>query len=166
MELKIEDLQDMKLKIKDLHDSLSKKALKRMKQQRGFSDENYSLLVAFDFSETKEGAQFWARIVSEYPKRFLSKSRSLPNTGGVSAKTGCVSEGILAKMDVVDEEIVTKDSIVESVVSSFRERSEVGTRKYGTTLDRNDLSMKDWIQHLHEELMDAILYLEKIKKTM
>lgn len=161
MELKIEDLQDMKLKIKDLHDSLSKKALKRMKQQRGFSDENYSLLVAFDFSETKEGAQFWARIVSEYPKRFLSKSRSLPHTGGVSA--GILA---LAKIDVVDEEIVTKDSIVESVVYSFRERSEVGTRKYGTTLDRNDLSMKDWIQHLHEELMDAILYLEKIKKTM
>ena len=155
MELKIEDLQDMKLKIKDLHDSLSKKALKRMKQQRGFSDENYSLLVAFDFSETKEGAQFWARIVSEYPKRFLSNTRDI--SAGILA---------LAKFDVVDEEIVTKDSIVESVVSSFRERSEVGTRKYGTTLDRDDLSMKDWIQHLHEELMDAILYLEKIKKTM
>ena len=161
MELKIEDLQDMKLKIKDLHDSLNKKALKRMKQQRGFSDENYPLLVAFDFSETKEGAQFWSGIVSEYPKRFLSKSRSLPHTGGVSA--GILA---LAKMDVVDEEVVTKDSIVESVVSSFRERSEIGTRKYGTTLDRDDLNMKDWIQHLHEELMDAILYLEKIKKTM
>lgn len=155
MELKIEDLQDMKLKIKDLHDSLNKKALKRMKQQRGFSDENYPLLVAFDFSETKEGAQFWSGIVSEYPKRFLSNTKDI--SAGILA---------LAKFDVVDEEVVTKDSIVESVVSSFRERSEIGTRKYGTTLDRDDLSTKDWIQHLHEELMDAIIYLEKIKKTM
>jgi hypothetical protein len=42
----------------------------------------------------------------------------------------------------------------------------VGVEKYGTTLDRTDLTMLDWIQHAQEELMDGILYLEKIKKTM
>jgi hypothetical protein len=57
-----------------------------------------------------------------------------------------------------------KDSIVESVIQQFLARSEVGKKKYGTTLDRSDLKPLDWIQHTQEELMDAILYLEKLKQ--
>jgi hypothetical protein len=57
-----------------------------------------------------------------------------------------------------------KDSIVESVINQFKQRSDVGIEKYGVTLDRNDLSTLEWIQHLQEELMDAVLYLEKLKK--
>ena len=56
------------------------------------------------------------------------------------------------------------DSIVETVISKFRERSELGKKKYGVTLDRTDLSLLDWIQHAQEEHMDAILYLEKLKQ--
>lgn len=55
------------------------------------------------------------------------------------------------------------DSIVNSVISAFIGRSNVGLQKYGTTLDRDDLSVLDWIQHAQEEHMDAILYLEKLK---
>lgn len=57
-----------------------------------------------------------------------------------------------------------EDSIVKSVIESFKNRSEVGILKYGKTLDRNDLTFLQWIQHAQEELMDAILYLEKIKQ--
>jgi hypothetical protein len=59
-----------------------------------------------------------------------------------------------------------KDTIVESVINQFRERSEVGIKKYGTTLDRTDLSALDWINHAQQELMDGILYLEKLKQTI
>jgi hypothetical protein len=55
------------------------------------------------------------------------------------------------------------DKILEEVIYKMRERSEVGIKKYGTTLDRDDLSHLDWLNHLQEELMDAILYLQKIK---
>jgi len=58
-----------------------------------------------------------------------------------------------------------KDSIVESIVRKFQHRSAVGIKKYGVTLDRTDLGLSDWIQHAQEELMDAILYLEKLKQT-
>ena len=58
------------------------------------------------------------------------------------------------------------DSIVGSVISKFLERSRIGKEKYGTDLDRTDLSLYDWIVHAQEEHMDAILYLEKIKKTL
>lgn len=55
------------------------------------------------------------------------------------------------------------DSIVNSVINKFLSRSELGIKKYGTTLDRNDLTTVDWINHAQEELMDGILYLEKLK---
>jgi hypothetical protein len=58
------------------------------------------------------------------------------------------------------------DSIVNSVIGAFIGRSNVGLQKYGTTLDRDDLSILDWIQHAQEEHMDAILYLEKLKTKL
>ena len=54
------------------------------------------------------------------------------------------------------------DKIVHKLIIKYLERSYQGQQKYGTTLDRNDLLMRDWMQHLQEELMDASLYLEKL----
>jgi hypothetical protein len=59
-----------------------------------------------------------------------------------------------------------EDSIVQAVVKSFLERSALGQKKYGVTLDRTDLKTLDWIQHAQEELMDGILYLERLKKDI
>jgi len=53
-----------------------------------------------------------------------------------------------------------KDKIVEQVVKKYNKRSEVGIKKYGTTLDENDTD--DFLIHLQEELMDATLYIEKL----
>jgi len=57
------------------------------------------------------------------------------------------------------------DSVVTSVIEKFKQRSEFGQRKYGTNLDRTDLTFLQWVTHMQEELMDAILYLEKMKKV-
>ena len=57
-----------------------------------------------------------------------------------------------------------KDTIVESVIEQFKQRSEVGKVKYGITLDRTDLTRLEWLQHAQEEAMDLILYLEKLKQ--
>ena len=56
------------------------------------------------------------------------------------------------------------DSIVNRVIQKFINRSVVGKEKYGKTLDREDLNFNDWITHAQEELMDGILYLEKLKQ--
>ena len=53
-----------------------------------------------------------------------------------------------------------RDPVVESVIRKFQERSERGKRKYGVMLDRPDLSQREWLIHLQEELMDAVNYLE------
>ncbi len=57
------------------------------------------------------------------------------------------------------------DSVVNSVISKFISRSNVGIDKYGLTLDREDLEFDEWIVHAQEEHMDAILYLEKLKNN-
>lgn len=56
-----------------------------------------------------------------------------------------------------------KDTIVECVINQFKQRSDVGIKKYGVTLDRNDLSTLEWINHAQQEAMDFVLYLEKLK---
>jgi len=55
-----------------------------------------------------------------------------------------------------------KDQIIKKVVEKITSRSEIGIQKYGTTLDRDDLTLLDWLNHLQEELMDACGYIEKI----
>ena len=57
-----------------------------------------------------------------------------------------------------------KDSIVESVIKQFKDRSSLGIEKYGVTLDRTDLTRLDWINHAQQEAMDLVLYLEKLKQ--
>jgi hypothetical protein len=56
-----------------------------------------------------------------------------------------------------------QDPILLRVLAKYYERSEIGIEKYGRTLDRDDLSFLDWLTHLQEELMDATLYIEKLK---
>ncbi len=58
------------------------------------------------------------------------------------------------------------DSVVTAVIEKFKSRARVGKEKYGTDLDRKDLKIGDWIQHAQEELMDGILYLEKLKQEL
>ena len=57
-----------------------------------------------------------------------------------------------------------QDPILLRVLAKYYERSNTGIKKYGRTLDRDDLSFLDWLNHLQEELMDATLYIEKLKK--
>lgn len=59
---------------------------------------------------------------------------------------------------------IDTDSVLMNVVKQFKERSIAGQMKYGTDMDRKDLSFIEWTQHMQEELMDAILYLEKMKQ--
>lgn len=59
---------------------------------------------------------------------------------------------------------VKTDSVVESVISRFKERSTVGIDKYNTTLEDSTESFKAFLNHAQEEAMDFCLYLEKLKQ--
>ena len=62
--------------------------------------------------------------------------------------------------------IDNKDSVVYRIAQLLKNRSETGIRKYGTTLDRTDLSIKEWIDHAIEESLDHALYLQRIKDAL
>ncbi len=51
--------------------------------------------------------------------------------------------------------------IEESVVEDIRSRRELGRAKYGNTMDRGDLSMRQWLQAAYEECLDQAIYLKR-----
>ena len=63
------------------------------------------------------------------------------------------------------KQIDFRDPVVERVVNKFVSRSDVGFKKYGVTLDKDPSEMFAWLNHLQEELMDAVLYLQKAKEV-
>ena len=57
-----------------------------------------------------------------------------------------------------------RDPVVEKVVDKFVDRSNVGYKKYGVTLDderrKKIKDLADYLNDVQEELMDAILYIQ------
>lgn len=70
-----------------------------------------------------------------------------------------------AKRAIMPNIFDKKDKYVQAVKEKFEQRSQTGIQKYNTTLEREDLSFLDWLEHLQEELMDAILYAERLKTS-
>lgn len=58
------------------------------------------------------------------------------------------------------------DSIIYEVAQLMRNRADKGKHTYGTTMDRDDLSTDDWLDHAIEEALDLAIYLTKIKKEL
>jgi hypothetical protein len=73
---------------------------------------------------------------------------------------------IITYTDDNSRRVLKTDSIVDSIVDKFIDRSRVGKEKYGVTLDREDWSLDQWIEAVIEEHMDAILYLQKIRTVI
>ena len=63
------------------------------------------------------------------------------------------------------KEIEFRDPVVERVVNKFVSRSDIGFAKYGVTLEDDKSNMFEWMNHLQEEIMDAVLYLQKAKEV-
>ena len=55
------------------------------------------------------------------------------------------------------------DKNVLDVVAQYAYRAQKGFDKYGTTTERKDIDLVGWLQHLQEELMDATIYIQRIK---
>ncbi len=69
-------------------------------------------------------------------------------------------------MESNSETTTFTDSVVFEIIKEFGERAQKGYEKYGTDMDRTDLSVTDWCQHLREELMDGLVYLTRLKKDI
>lgn len=54
------------------------------------------------------------------------------------------------------------ETVEEIVIDKIRIRQRSGLAKYGTTMQRTDLSRRDWLEHAQQEAMDLAIYLEKL----
>ncbi len=54
--------------------------------------------------------------------------------------------------------------IASAVADAIIERSRVGLAKYGVNAARTDLTTIQWLTHLQQELMDAAVYIERMKR--
>jgi len=52
--------------------------------------------------------------------------------------------------------------IEDNVCKKIQERAKIGFKKYGKTMEREDFSRVDWFNYLQEELMDALVYTERL----
>lgn len=73
--------------------------------------------------------------------------------------TGCAAAAKSNEVKPTGSTCKTEDAVIELL----RDRGEVGRKKYGVSMDRNDLTMVQWLQHLQEELGDALQYAERVK---
>ena len=56
--------------------------------------------------------------------------------------------------------------IEEKIILMIQERAMKGEAKYGTTMERGDLSIQEWLTHLQEELLDGAVYVQKLKELL
>jgi hypothetical protein len=54
---------------------------------------------------------------------------------------------------------MTQDTVTNAVIEDLVSRSEIGVKKYNTTLGKNN--HQSMLQHLYEELLDASQYVKK-----
>lgn len=59
-----------------------------------------------------------------------------------------------------------QDPIVEEVLNRIQDRADLGMIKYGTSMMREDVDTLGWIDHAIEELLDAALYLTRLKRNL
>jgi hypothetical protein len=55
-------------------------------------------------------------------------------------------------------DIVVTNNTTDQLIDLIRARAAAGLKKYGTTLDRTDLTHRDWMRHMVEELIDGAGY--------
>ena len=58
------------------------------------------------------------------------------------------------------------DKIINRVIEKIQKRAEAGYKKYGVGLDKDDQPLDAWLNHLQEELMDAVNYIEKARSVL
>jgi len=54
----------------------------------------------------------------------------------------------------------------QRVCQDIGARQAMGIAKYGTTVEQNPLSRREWAQHAYEEALDLAIYLKRLIEVM
>ena len=69
-------------------------------------------------------------------------------------------------MDIDGGDCMTPTGTEARVCADIAMRQAVGIAKYGTTVEGNPLSLRQWLQHLYEEQLDACVYTRRAIEEM
>lgn len=84
-----------------------------------------------------------------------------PNLGSAELKRQLEVRIDETKRQLAGEPEQPRDRVVEAVRADLLRRSQLGIQKYGMTLERDDLTLKQWLQHAYEECLDQANYLKR-----
>jgi len=102
----------------------------------------------------------------EYFSRMKERIRKMNAIGLDPDNTADVELFLDMERAVEDHKSVSIDPNVQSVIDKYEERARVGFEKYGTNTTRTDIDFMGWLTHLQEELMDATIYIERLKNEI
>lgn len=57
-------------------------------------------------------------------------------------------------------------NITKGIIKDLIDSDKKGIEEYGTTVDRKDYNLKDWLQHAYEETLDTAKYLAAAIKKL
>ena len=57
-------------------------------------------------------------------------------------------------------------NITKGIIKDLIDSDKKGVEEYGTTVDRGDYSLKEWLQHAYEETLDTAKYLAAAIKKL
>ncbi|WP_197682161.1 hypothetical protein [Methylobacterium aquaticum] len=105
----------------------------------------------------------WATHGDRHARTRMDVCTTCAGTGRAPARTGETPETSAPPASIVAVEINAPplDPVVEAVRADLLSRSQVGIAKYGVTLARTDLNLRDWLQHAYEETLDQANYLKR-----
>ncbi len=109
-----------------------------------------------------------ARRVEALANQEAIRTRELQSIKDSSVQTKAAGHGIVGgeQLELPFPSLPSPDPFVDKVVEEYLRRSRYGINKYGTTTARKDIDLLGWLQHLQEELMDATIYIERIKHEL
>lgn len=62
--------------------------------------------------------------------------------------------------------MMKNSNILQEVINDLTSREKKGLETYGTTVDREDYELKDWLQEAYEECLDKCIYLKAAIKKL
>lgn len=69
-------------------------------------------------------------------------------------------------MGIKGDTMDTQNKILLNVQALLEQQTEKGIKKYGKTVDPDDYGMIGWLEHLQQELIDAVVYCEVLKQKV
>lgn len=116
--------------------------------------------------EAEAPKMFYGQDPIDFPKPVQTIAELLKQTASMVSPAYPINRDEDAECPLCAGSGHAEDAVTSEVTRQLIERDIHGRKKYGVTLDRDDLSASDWLQHMIEELMDGAGYATRLKAKL